>query len=405
MARWKTCLRTAFALLQLILVFLLLFADGRADDALAPDSYEPNDRPADAHALAPLTLDQTQIVRANFHGPEDHSDWYSIMAGGSAAHPRIRVAVGVTQPDSDSPIEVILFDGSSEVARQSGTHKVLAAYEWSPTCGYVNRAICPGTIHIHVKQMANGPPRSYDLLVTGTVPAPPPRIVSVSPKSGSPGTTITVTGEHFGSTATVTFGDLPAVIKSAGPTALKVTVPSGAATAPVVVTTTHGTASSAEPFTIIPGGEISGQEHPCCTMKPVRLNGRLGRLTVRYPGGAQRIEAKVEVYKAGQRKRAGAGNGNKSWNLASGLYDVVINGKRVQKVPVESGHETLVKTGGLRVAVDKKTRVEVLDPETGAVLSEWSGDKTYGFPVGPVGVKVQDETRMVTIDDGHVTEF
>jgi len=62
-----------------------------------------------------------------------------------------------------------------------------------------------------------------------------PNISSLSPTSGLVGTSVTITGTNFGTTGTVTFNGTPATPSSYSSTSIKVPVPSGATTGPVMV--------------------------------------------------------------------------------------------------------------------------------------------------------------------------
>jgi RHS repeat-associated protein len=78
-------------------------------------------------------------------------------------------------------------------------------------------------------------------------------VLEFSPNSGPVGTRVTIIGTGFGLTAadnTVKFGSATATISSASATQLVVTVPSGASTGMISVTTAAGSASNGEPFTI-----------------------------------------------------------------------------------------------------------------------------------------------------------
>jgi uncharacterized repeat protein (TIGR03803 family) len=80
-----------------------------------------------------------------------------------------------------------------------------------------------------------------------------PVISSFTPTSGPVGTSVTVTGNSFTGTTSVTFGSVTAgsyqVISDAKVTAV---VPTGALTGPIAVTTPGGTATSATSFTVTP---------------------------------------------------------------------------------------------------------------------------------------------------------
>jgi Concanavalin A-like lectin/glucanases superfamily/IPT/TIG domain/Putative Ig domain len=79
-----------------------------------------------------------------------------------------------------------------------------------------------------------------------------PSITSLSPSSGPPGTSVTITGANFGSTkgsSTVTFNGTAAGVTSWSATTIVVTVPAGATSGNVIVTV-NGVASSPVPFTV-----------------------------------------------------------------------------------------------------------------------------------------------------------
>ena len=94
---------------------------------------------------------------------------------------------------------------------------------------------------------------------------PPPTVASLAPASGGTGTAVEITGDHLDGATRVAFGSAPAVhytIVSA--TEIDATVPAGATTGSVTVTTPGGTAASPSPFTVTtastggPGGGGGG---------------------------------------------------------------------------------------------------------------------------------------------------
>lgn len=104
-----------------------------------------------------------------------------------------------------------------------------------------------------------------------TSEAPPPQqptISSFAPASGPVGTSVTVTGTHLAGTTAVRFGGTPAGFTISSPTELSTTVPVGASSGAITVTTPGGTATSSAPFTVTaaqppqppppPGGGGSG---------------------------------------------------------------------------------------------------------------------------------------------------
>ncbi len=125
-------------------------------------------------------------------------------------------------------------------------------------------------------------------------PPPPPTVASLAPASGPTGTAIEITGGHLDGATRVAFGSAPAVqytIVSA--TEIDATVPAGATTGLVTVTTPGGTAASPSPFTVTTvstgrsgGGGGGGAPNLVVTMA--------GSTALIQPGGEDEISVYVE---------------------------------------------------------------------------------------------------------------
>lgn len=77
----------------------------------------------------------------------------------------------------------------------------------------------------------------------------PPTIASFSPESGTSGTVVTITGEHFTTSATVRFGGIAAAsVRVVSRTELQAIVANGGTTGSIVVTTAFGSAESGQVF-------------------------------------------------------------------------------------------------------------------------------------------------------------
>lgn len=88
--------------------------------------------------------------------------------------------------------------------------------------------------------------------------APAPAIASLAPASGPVGTTVTVTGSNFtGATAVTLNGVAVPSFTVADAATLTFTVPAGATSGAVAVTTQGGTATSTNPFTVIAAPTIA----------------------------------------------------------------------------------------------------------------------------------------------------
>ena len=78
-----------------------------------------------------------------------------------------------------------------------------------------------------------------------------PKITSLDPLSGSAGTVVNITGGGFSGTTKVTFGGVAVTAFSVlSPSLIQATVPTGAVTGKVVVTTPNGSATSKQTFTV-----------------------------------------------------------------------------------------------------------------------------------------------------------
>ncbi len=93
-----------------------------------------------------------------------------------------------------------------------------------------------------------------------TALTPLPVIESFTPANGTAGTTVTINGANFSTTAsenTVKFGAVEAILTSATSEQLQVTVPAGAVTAPISVAVGDQTAISSSQFVITPPPSIT----------------------------------------------------------------------------------------------------------------------------------------------------
>jgi len=79
----------------------------------------------------------------------------------------------------------------------------------------------------------------------------PPTITSFTPASGPVGTSVTISGTNFTGATAVLFNGASASFTVASATTITATVPAGATSGPISVTTSAGTASSAASFTVI----------------------------------------------------------------------------------------------------------------------------------------------------------
>ncbi|HET9248760.1 MAG TPA: IPT/TIG domain-containing protein, partial [Actinomycetota bacterium] len=84
--------------------------------------------------------------------------------------------------------------------------------------------------------------------------SPVPTITSFNPTSGPPGSSVDITGTGFFGASAVQFNNTNATFTVDSDTHITATVPAGATTGPIKVTTPGGTATSATNFTVTAGG-------------------------------------------------------------------------------------------------------------------------------------------------------
>ena len=141
----------------------------------------------------------------------------------------------------------------------------------------------------------------------------------------------------------------------------------------------------------------------CCHIVANPARHRLGRVVVTYP--ADGVDARFNLYRAGQTKSIADGYGNQAIDLLPGTYDLEISGKRVVGVQVQAGHDTQVKVGALHVQAGNGTRFDIVEPGGDKELVSAYGEKLFGLPVGPFGVRISGQTETVTVAEGQTTEF
>src|SRR5215471_13076812 len=85
-----------------------------------------------------------------------------------------------------------------------------------------------------------------------------PSISSLTPNTGAVGSSVVIAGSNFGtSQGTVTFNGTPATVSTWSASSITATVPAGATTGNVVVTSLGGAQSNGSSFTVTPAPSIS----------------------------------------------------------------------------------------------------------------------------------------------------
>lgn len=150
-------------------------------------------------------------------------------------------------------------------------------------------------------------------LTLNNAPTSPPTITALSPTIGSPDVSVTITGTNFDVVPTgnqVSFNGTSAVVTSASSTSLEATVPAGATSGRVSVTTTAGSVESSQDFFVPPGSY---------TAADVAFTGRIsfGVGQVVSVGAPGKIGMTVFDGVAGHRITLRLSSGTTGWALIS----------------------------------------------------------------------------------------
>ena len=135
-------------------------------------------------------------------------------------------------------LETVSFGGDVEVAAADVTEATATSITLN-----VPEGAHTGVITITT---AEGTAESAEFTVTEA--AAEPTITSVEPATGAVGSEVTITGENLGELESVMFGDVAATVdtEASNETTIVFTVPEGAVTGPITVTTAGGTVDTEE---------------------------------------------------------------------------------------------------------------------------------------------------------------
>ena len=133
------------------------------------------------------------------------------------------------------------------------------------------------------------------------------------------------------------------------------------------------------------------------------LKGAKGRLVVNFHDEVPMAHMLVKIYSKdggeplSDRKR--------NFDLLPGTYDIVIAGKRITGVPIQSGQETHLLMGLLRVVYKDMSRTDVYDADKKTLLVKDYGTLRLGLPIGKYWVKLAGRMVEIEIKEGQVVEF
>ena len=146
------------------------------------------------------------------------------------------------------------------------------------------------------------------------------------------------------------------------------------------------------------------KENPRWEIKPGEdLKGAKARLVVNFHDEVPMAHMLVKI----NSKDGGEplSDRKRKFDLLPGTYDVVVAGKRLAGVPIQSGHETHLLMGLLRVVYKDMSSTEVYDSDKKTLLVKDYGTLRLGLPVGKYWIRLAGRTVEIEIKDGQVVEF
>ncbi len=163
-------------------------------------------------------------------------------------------------------IEVFGFMNSHRVALDPAVEyhafKVNLLRTQSTGTGSCSGCNVPVSLTLRQIQLFQTPEFKYDPVITTAldhktiawqgVPGPLPDVQSFTPGAGAPGTVVTIRGLHFTATSLVTFDLRPALFTTVSDSVIHATVPAGARTGFIEVSTPNGSMTSAGTFIVAP---------------------------------------------------------------------------------------------------------------------------------------------------------
>jgi hypothetical protein len=128
-------------------------------------------------------------------------------------------------------------------SNQNATHGALF--------GVFNFEGIPNKAHFYFKAINGAVPDDF-YVISNVIPPPPPAISFFAPTEGPYGTEVTVNGNNFTGASLVKFNGVAGSFAIVSEAEIRAIVPAGADTGPISVTTSGGTATSAENFNVTP---------------------------------------------------------------------------------------------------------------------------------------------------------
>jgi uncharacterized transporter YbjL len=133
-----------------------------------------------------------------------------------------------------------------------------------------------------------------------------------------------------------------------------------------------------------------------------KIKGLAGALVVALPPGTGSTPVRVRT--SGTAVDVVSGLGNQTRTLSPGKYDVLIGNAVITGVEIESGQDTTLEVGALRVSADARTTYEIVD-ESNRIVAKHFGNSLTALPVGAYGVRIGTSVKTVAVVSGQVVDY
>jgi hypothetical protein len=140
---------------------------------------------------------------------------------------------------------------TGDVVKATIVGNVITAYKNGVQIGQAtDNTYTSGNPGMGFNEGSNGDYGFTTFSAVGSAPPPPPTLTSFAPASGPAGASVTLTGTNFTGATAVKFNGLAATFSVVSATSITATVPAGATSGKIAVTTPGGTATSSASFTV-----------------------------------------------------------------------------------------------------------------------------------------------------------
>jgi hypothetical protein len=232
--------------------------------------------------------------------------------------------------------------------------------------------------------------------------APAPTISSFSPSSGPVGTSVTIIGTGLTGATVVRFGGVAASSFSVNPsgTQISTTVPSGAVTGKITVTTPGGTATSATNFTVTTTAptisSFSPKSGPVGTSVRINGSGFAGATAVRFNGVSASYTVNTQGTRIDTKVPTGATTGKITVTTPGGTATSAANFTVTVPAPTISSFSPTSGRTGTAVTITGTTFTGATAVRFGGVRASFAVNSatqiTATVPVGAVTGKISVTT-------------